>query len=298
MSLSNLKKGSSLDKLKRAVDAAASGNGGGKNVDDRFWSPEVDASGNGYAVIRFLDTPAVDGEDGLPWVQIWNHGFQGPGGWYIENSLTTLGKNDPVSEYNSVLWNSGIEANKEIARKQKRRLAYISNILVVSDPKRPDNEGKVFLFKYGKKIYEKINAKIAPEFEDEKPMNPFDFWKGANFKLKIRNYEGYRNYDKSEFDAQSALFDGDDDKIEKVWKSAYSLKDFLKPENFKTYDELKAKLDKVLGAGGVAGATAKRVDDEEAPAPAVRSAPAKRVTAEEVTVDDDDMSFFEKLAAE
>jgi hypothetical protein len=299
MSLASLKKGSSLDKLKRAVEASASSGGSGKsNADERFWVPEVDASGNGYAVVRFLDTPAVDGEDGLPWIQIWSHGFQGPGGWYIENSLTTLGKTDPVSEYNTVLWNSGIEANKEIARKQKRKLSYISNILVISDPKRPQNEGKVFLFKYGKKIFEKIKAQLEPEFQDETPMNPFDFWKGANFKLKIRNYEGYRNYDKSEFEAPAALHNGDDGQIEKVWKSAHSLKDFLKEENFKSYDELKAKLDRVLGAGGVAGATASKIDDEEAAAPVVRSAPAKKVTAEDVSVEDDDMAFFEKLASE
>ena len=299
MSLSNLKnKSSSLDKLKKAVEQSSAGNGGGKNVDDRFWQPEVDAAGNGYAVIRFLDTPAVDGEDGLPWVQIWSHGFQGPGGWYIENSLTTLGKTDPVSEHNTVLWNSGIEANKEIARKQKRKLTYIANVLVISDAKRPQNEGKVFLFKFGKKIFDKIKEQLEPQFADETPMNPFDFWKGANFKVKIRNVEGYRNYDKSEFEAPAALFNGEDAKIEQVWKSSHSLKDFLKPENFKSYDELKAKLDKVLGAGGVAGATAKRVDDEEAAAPVIRSAPAKKVTAESVTVEDDDMAFFEKLAAE
>ena len=299
MSLSSLKnKSSSLDKLKKAVEQSSAGNGGGKNVDDRFWQPEVDAAGNGYAVIRFLDTPAVDGEDGLPWVQIWSHGFQGPGGWYIENSLTTLGKTDPVSEYNTVLWNSGVEANKEIARKQKRKLTYIANILVISDAKRPQNEGKVFLFKFGKKIFDKIKEQLEPQFADETPMNPFDFWKGANFKIKIRNVEGYRNYDKSEFESPAALLNGDDAQIEKVWKSAHSLKDFLKPDNFKSYDELKAKLDKVLGAGGAAGATAKRVDDEEASAPVIRSAPAKKVTAENVTVDDDDMAFFEKLAAE
>jgi len=299
MSLANLKnKSSSLDKLKKAVEQSSAGNGGGKNVDERFWQPEVDAAGNGYAVIRFLDTPAVDGEDGLPWVQIWSHGFQGPGGWYIENSLTTLGKTDPVSEYNTVLWNSGIEANKEIARKQKRKLTYVANVLVVSDAKRPQNEGKVFLFKFGKKIFDKIKEQLEPQFADETPMNPFDFWKGANFKIKIRNVEGYRNYDKSEFEAPAALLSGDDDKIEKVWKSAYSLKEFLKPENFKSYDELKAKLDKVLGAGGATAAAAKKIEDEEAPAPVVRSAPAKKVTAEDVSVDDDDMAFFEKLAAE
>lgn len=297
MSLSSLKKGSSLDKLKKAVEASSAGNTGGKNVDDRFWQPEVDAAGNGYAVVRFLDTPAVDGEDGLPWVQIWSHGFQGPGGWYIENSLTTLGKTDPVSEHNTVLWNSGIEANKEIARKQKRKLTYIANILVVSDAKRPQNEGKVFLFKFGKKIFDKIKEQLEPQFADETPMNPFDFWKGANFKIKIRNVEGYRNYDKSEFESPAALFNGDDAQIEKVWKSAHSLKDFLKPENFKSYDELKAKLDKVLGAGGAAASVAKQINDAIADAPVIRSAPAKKVTAEDVSVDDD-MAFFEKLAAE
>jgi hypothetical protein len=299
MSLSSLKnKSSSLDKLKKAVEQSSAGNGGGKNVDDRFWQPEVDAAGNGYAVIRFLDTPAVDGEDGLPWVQIWSHGFQGPGGWYIENSLTTLGKTDPVSEYNTVLWNSGVEANKEIARKQKRKLTYIANVLVISDAKRPQNEGKVFLYKFGKKIFDKIKEQLEPQFADETPMNPFDFWKGANFKVKIRNVEGYRNYDKSEFETPAALFNGDDAKIEQVWKSAHSLKDFLKPDNFKSYDELTAKLDKVLGAGGVAGASARKIEDEEVSAPVVRSAPAKKVTAENVSVDDDDMAFFEKLAAE
>ena len=299
MTLSSLKKGSSLDKLKKAVEQSSGGNAGGKGADERFWQPEVDAAGNGYAVIRFLDTPAVDGEDGLPWVQIWSHGFQGPGGWYIENSLTTLGKTDPVSEYNTVLWNSGIEANKEIARKQKRKLTYIANVLVLSDPKRPQNEGKIFLYKFGKKIFDKIKEKLEPQFADETPLNPFDFWKGANFKVKIRNVEGYRNYDKSEFDSAAPLFEGDDDKIEKVWKSAYSLKDFLKADNFKSYDELKAKLDKVLGAGGATAATARKIEDEEASAPIVRSAPAKRVTAESVSVsDDDDMAFFEKLAAE
>ena len=296
-SLSSLKKNSSLEKLTRAMESV-SNPASAKREDDRFWTPEVDKSGNGYAVIRFLDTPAVDGDDGLPWVQIWNHGFQGPGGWYIENSLTTLGQKDPDSEYNTQLWNSGIEANKEIARKQKRRLTYIANILVVSDPKHPENEGKVFLYKFGKKIFEKINAKISPEFEDETPLNPFDFWKGANFKLKIRNYEGYRNYDKSEFDTQSALLDGDDKQIEKVWKAAYSLKEFVKPENFKSYDELKDKLNRVLGAGGAAARTAPKVQEEETSWEEPKAAKPRK-TAEAVSVDeDDDLSYFDKLAAD
>jgi hypothetical protein len=303
MTFSNLKKGSSLDKLKKAVEQSSSGgNNQSKYADDRVWKPEVDASGNGYAVIRFLDTPAVDGEDGMPWAQIWSHAFQGPGGWYIENSLTTMGKADPVSEMNTVLWNSGVEANKEIARKQKRKLTYVCNILVVSDSKRPQNEGKVFLYKFGKKIYDKISEKIEPNFPDEQPMNPFDFWKGANFKLKVRKYEGYPNYDKSEFDTTSALFDGDDKKIEQVWKNSYSLKEVVAPSNFKSYEELKAKLDKVLGAGGSKGATAPKIEDDSAPwEEPKRSAPApqaRKVTAEEVNVDDDDMAFFEKLAAD
>lgn len=297
-SLSALKKNNSLEKLTRAMESTAAGGGSLKREDDRFWIPEVDKSGNGYAVIRFLDTPSVDGDDGLPWVQIWSHGFQGPGGWYIENSLTTIGQKDPVSEYNTQLWNSGIEANKEIARKQKRKLTYYANIYVVSDPKRPENEGKVFLYKFGKKVFEKINAKINPEFEDEKPMNPFDFWKGANFKLKIRNYEGYRNYDKSEFDTQSALLDGDDKQIEKVWKAAHSLKEFVKSENFKSYDELKEKLNRVLGAGGATRAAAPKIQEEEAPWDEPKAAKPRK-TAEAVSVDeDDDLSYFDKLAAE
>ena len=298
-SFSNLKRGSSLEKLKRAVESSSGGGGGEKKKydDDRFWSPDVDKANNGYAVIRFLDTPAVDGEDGLPWVQVWSHGFQGPGGWYIDNSLTTLGKADPVSEYNTVLWNSGIEANKEIARKQKRKLTYIANIMVLADAKRPENVGKVFLYKFGKKIFDKINEKLTPQFDDEKPLNPFDFWKGANFKLKIRDVEGYRNYDKSEFEASSPLFDSDE-KIENVWKLAYSLKEFVSATNFKSYDELKAKLNKVLGAGGVAAASSKKISDEEVSSPSVgATASAHKVTAEDVSVDDD-MAFFERLAAE
>lgn len=301
MNLASLKKNDSLEKLKKAVASSATGGEKKSYVDDRVWKPEVDKAGNGFAVIRFLDSPAVDGEDGLPFVQVWSHAFQGPGGWYIENSLTTLGQTDPVSELNTQLWNSGVEANKEVARKQKRKLTYVSNVLIVSDPKNPQNEGKVFLFKYGKKIYDKINEKLNPEFPDEKPINPFNFWKGANFKLKVRKYEGYPNYDKSEFDEASALYDGDDAKIEKVWKSAYSLKEFVAPSQFKSYDELKAKLDRVLGAGGSKAAAAPKIDDEELPwdepKAVMPKSPAKKVTAESLS-DDDDMSFFEQLAGE
>ena len=284
--LSALKKNSSLGKLARALETNTKNSG--SKEDERLWQPEVDSAGNGYAVIRFLDAPAVDGEDAMPWVQVFSHGFQGPGGWYIENSLTTLGQKDPVSEYNTQLWNSGIEANKESARKQKRSLTYISNVLVIKETANPANEGKVFLYKYGKKIFDKIKEKIEPQFEDEKAVNPFSFWEGANFKLKIRKVEGYRNYDKSEFDNPSPLFEGDDEKIEKVWKAEYSLKEFLDPKHFKSYDELKSKLDRVLGLDGVAAARVKaKAEDLEL---------ADEDVGVAATDDDDSMAFFGKLA--
>src|SRR5210317_870119 len=251
MDFETLKSSSSnFDKLTKALETNLNPedkSNKNKYQDDRFWKPELDKTGNGYAVIRFL--PAVQGEE-LPWQRVWSHAFQGPGGWYIENSLTTLNQKDPVSEYNSTLWNSGIEANKEIARKQKRRLHYISNILVVSDPAHPENEGQVRLFKFGKKIFDKITEAMNPEFADEVPVNPFDLWDGANFKLKIRNVEGYRNYDKSEFADKEPVMGGDDDKLENLWKQEYSLKEFLEEKNFKSYDVLKARLDKVLGFEG------------------------------------------------
>ena len=246
-SFASLKRSSSnLEVLAQKIQEQASGTQ--DNDENNYWRPEVDKAGNGYAVIRFLPTPPADGDDGLPWAKIYTHGFQGPGGWYIENSLTSLNEKDPVSEYNSELWNSGIEANKEVARKQKRRLTYVSNIYVVEDPKHPENNGKVFLFKYGKKIHEKIVSAMNPEFEDEKPVNPFDLWNGANFKLKIRKVEGYQNYDKSEFDSATPLLNGDDAALEKVWQSEYSLKEILDRKHFKSYDELKARLEKVLGS--------------------------------------------------
>ena len=246
-SLSDLRKNrGNFDSLMKEVEKIANPSNEKKGDDDRFWKPTVDKAGNGQAVLRFLHAPA--GEE-LPWVRVWDHGFQGPTGkWYIENSLTTLNKPDPVAELNSELWNSGIEANKEIARKQKRRLSYVSNVLVVRDPANPENEGKVFLYKYGKKIFDKIKDVMQPTFEDEKPVNPFDLWEGANFKLRIRQVEGYRNYDKSEFDGPSALSD-DDAELERIWKQSHSLAAFLDPSNFKSYDELKAKLNAVLGSG-------------------------------------------------
>ena len=277
--------------------------------DDRLWKPTVDKAGNGYAVIRFL--PAPEGED-LPWVRYWDHGFKGPSGkWYIENSLTSIGQQDPVSEMNTQLWNSGIESDKQIARERKRRLHYVSNILVISDSAAPENEGKVFLYKYGKKIFDKIMDVMQPQFEDEQPVNPFDFWAGANFKLKIRQVEGYRNYDKSEFDASTALFDGDDTKLETVFTSSYSLKEFVDPSTYKTYGELKKKLYDVLGEEEVADTfTQDTVDDlnntrapkVNAPAPAetVSSTSSTSVVDKVATNDDeeDTLSYFAPLANE
>ena len=285
---SKLKRNSnSFEKLTKAIESTSTNVEAGSKEDDRFWQPEVDKAGNGMAVIRFLAAPAVDGDEALPWVRYWNHGFQGPGGWYIENSLTTLNQKDPVSEYNSVLWNSGIEANKEIARKQKRRLTYIANILVVSDPKNPDNEGQIKLYKFGKKIFDKISEAMNPEFADETPLNPFDFWAGANFKIKIRQVEGYRNYDKSEFDKPSELLDGDDKKLEALWKKEYSLKEFVDPSQFKSYDALKAKLDKVLGLDGVAPVSTKAEDTFVTP----------KATAAAPNLDEDeDLEYFRSLA--
>jgi hypothetical protein len=287
-SFANLKRQSgNLDKLAKAIEQLNSAESPSK--EDNFWKPEVDKAGNGYAVIRFLPAPSTDGDDGLPWVKVFNHGFQGPGGWYIENSLTTLGQKDPVSEYNSQLWNSGIESNKEVARKQKRRLSYYANIYIVEDPKNPENEGKVFLYKFGKKIFDKINEAMNPQFEDEKAVNPFDLWAGANFKLKIRKVEGYQNYDKSEFESPSVLGGFDDDKLESIWKKEYSLKEFLLPENFKSYDELKARLDKVLGMDG--GAPVPRTTVEQA-----KAAPVKKSVMPETSDEDDDLAYFSKLA--
>lgn len=267
--------------------------------DERFWYPAVDKAGNGYAVIRFL--PAPNGED-VPFVRIFEHGFKGPtGSWYIENSLTTIGKQDPVGEYNSQLWNSGLDSDKEIARKQKRKLNFISNVYVVTDQQNPENEGKVFLFKYGKKIFDKLNEVMNPQFADEDAFNPFDLWAGANFKVKIRNLEGYRNYDKSEFAKVGPLAD-DDAEMEKIWKQTHSLKTFLDPSNFKSYDELKAKLNRVLGldtAGNVTAAAARvkaatvynEEDSDESSAPTFKSA-GPNYTAED---DDDGLEFFNNL---
>jgi len=282
-----------LEKLTESVNKLNAKDGEKKSYEDnRFWKATVDKAGNGLAVIRFL--PAAEGED-MPWVQLFSHSFQGPTGqWYIENSLTTLNKKDPVSEYNTLLWNSGLESDKEIARKQKRKLQYIANIYVVKDPANPDNEGKVFLFKFGKKIFDKINDLMNPEFEDESPVNPFDMWEGANFKLKIRKVEGYTNYDKSEFDSAGPLSEDDED-LEKIWKSEHKLAEFISETNFKSYDELKKRLNLVLNLENDA------VIVEKPSQPAVKkSEPVKAKTVEDDKPwnddDDESLSYFEKLA--
>ena len=295
MSFSSLKKrsGTSLEKL---VQEAEKLNKQGPGADERFWKPELDKSGNGYAVIRFL--PAPDGEE-LPWAKVYSHAFQGPGGWYIENSLTTVNKKDPVGEVNRKLWNSGLDSDKDIARKQKRKLSYYTNIQVVRDPAHPENEGKVFLYKFGKKIYDKITAAMQPEFEDETPINPFDLWEGANFKLKICKVAGVWNYDKSEFDSPSALA-SDDAELEAVWKKEYSLTAFTADDQFKSYEELQTRLNEVLGTNKRAAAPT--VDSEEYEPVAVAAAtptPAtRRAETAPTTSEDDQLSYFARLAEE
>ena len=298
MSFADLKKKSqsNLSFLQKELEKTVSN----KQVDERFWKPDVDASGNGYAVIRFL--PAPDGET-VPWAKVYSHAFQGPGGWYIENSLTTLGDKDPVGEINRRLWNSGEDADKDTARRQKRKLSYYSNIQVVKDPKHPENEGKVFLYKYGKKIHDKILAAMQPEFQDETPVNVFDLWEGANFKLKIKKVAGFWNYDSSEFDSISAL-SADDTELESTWKSEHSLEAFTSGDQFKSYEDLEKRLNLVLGSSP--RPTAPSVDSEEyepvAAAPqsdfrAKMSAPTP-VKQEAVVEDDDALSYFASLASD
>jgi len=282
MAFKDLKKNSSsmASKLQEELEKSNKSN---DYKDDRFWRPTLDSASNGYAVIRFL--PAVEGED-IPWVKLYSHAFKGKGGWFIHNCPTTLGEKCPVCEANSELWNSGTESDKRIARDRKRKLNYVSNIMVVEDPAAPQNKGKVFLFKYGKKIFEKIQEQMNPEFDDETAVNPFDFWKGANFKLKIRKVEGYVNYDKSEFSAASELFDGDDAKLEALWKKQYSLKEFVNPKEFKAYSELKVKLVDALGGDLRADpGTEDTIESEPTPTRSARR-PAKQEADEDVDVDD------------
>jgi hypothetical protein len=307
MGFADLKKQSKLGSLTaKLVKEVEKMNTNSGSSDDRLWKLDVDKSGNGYAVIRFL--PAPEGED-LPFVKLYSHAFQGPGGWYIENSLTTLGQKDPVSELNSELWNNGTDAGKELARKQKRKLTYVSNIYVVKDPANPANEGKVFLFKYGKKIFDKLTAAMQPEFEDEEAIDPFDFWKGANFKLKAKNVAGYRNYDSSEFANPSPLLD-DDEALEAVWRKQYSLAEHIAADQFKSYDELKKRLDYVLGNKGTPRYQDPEEFDEDNTRGPVKDLdedlrtelnnlqPTRRAAAVEEDEDDDALSYFARLAEE
>ena len=302
MDFESLKKSSSnFDAITKALETKMTPENqqsNNKYQDDRLWKPELDKTGNGYAVLRFL--PASNGEE-MPWQRVWTHAFQDKGGWFIENSLTTLNQKDPVSEENTRLWNTGIDSDKDIARKRKRKLSYYANIYVVSDPKHPENEGQVKLYKFGKKIFDKITEAMQPAFEDEQAINPFDFWKGANFKLKIRKVDGYWNYDKSEFDSSSTVKENDE-AIEELWNKQYPLKPFLAAENFKSYDELKAKLDKVLSGVRNTGTA----EDVAIPPSTTYSKPdvvAETVdtpTPEVVNDDDGDetLSYFSKLAEE
>ena len=293
-SFASLKKNRSadLEKLNQSIEKINNPKNNFSREDERFWKAELDKSGSGYAVIRFLPSP--ENED-MPYVRVFNHGFQGPGGWYIENSLTTIGQKDPLAEYNSTLWNSGIEANKEIARKQKRRLTYFSNIFVVEDKANPQNEGKNFLFRYGKKIFDMVSSMANPEFEDETQVDVFNLWDGANFKLKIRKLDGYSNYDKSEFITAAPLSE-DDDKMESVWKSQHSLEEFVNESNFKSFDDLKTRLDTVLGnTPSPAMSAPASVEATSAPFDGghpITSTPSS--TGE--TTNDDNLDYFKKLA--
>jgi len=299
MDFENLKNSqSNFDKLTKQIESNLNPEDNAKTKnkyqDDRLWKPELDKTGNGYAVLRFLPAPQTEE---MPWARVWSHAFQGPGGWYIENSLTTLGQKDPVSEENTILWNTGVDSDKEIARKRKRKLSYYSNVYVVSDPKHPENEGKVFLFKFGKKIFDKITEAMQPAFEDEKAINPFDFWTGANFKLKIRKVDGFWNYDKSEFEAVSPVTT-DDEAIKGIWNKQYPLKPFLEAANFKSYDELKEKYNRVV-AGSKNTETASEIDlppitSSVAATPvATASVQSNEASSGE---DDDTLSYFSKLA--
>jgi len=295
MDFESLKTSSSgFDKLTKALEENLNpedSKNKNKYQDERLWKPELDKTGNGYAVLRFL--PATSGED-MPWVRLWSHAFQGPGGWYIENSLTTLGHKDPVSEENTRLWNTGVESDKGIARNRKRKLSYYANVYVVSDPTHPENEGQVKLFKFGKKIFDKITEAMQPEFADETPINPFDFWKGANFKLKIRKVDGFWNYDKSEFEGVSAIADNDDN-IKAIWEKQYPLKPFLDTSNFKSYEELKEKLNRVI-TGTKSTDTVENVDLPSTSTATVQSKDsASKATASE---SDDTLDYFSKLAEE
>jgi len=295
MSFQDLKKqskmGSLTEKLIKQVEKLKET---GSKDDDRFWKPSMDKGGTGSAIVRFLPAPA--GCD-LPWAQVWSHAFQGPGGWLIDNCLTTNKGQCPVCEANRELWNTGSKDNQNIVRDRKRKLSYYANIYVVKDPTNPQNEGRVFLYKFGKKVFDKIMASMQPEFDDEKPVNPFDFWEGANFKLKLRKVEGYWNYDKSEFAEPGPLLD-DDDELESIYKSLHDLNDFTDAKNFKSYEDLKKRLDQVLGNKGTTRRQDPEVADEEEEIETVQEKVSVRASSSSSSDDDEDdaMSYFQKLA--
>lgn len=300
MSFSELKKKSSLGSLtSKLLNEVEKMNSSGGGADERIWKPEVDKAGNGFAVIRFL--PAPEGEE-LPWAKVYNHAFQGPGGWLIDSCLTTINQSCPVCEANRELWNTGSKANQEIVRQRKRKLSYYSNIYVVSDKAHPENEGKVFLFKYGKKIFDKISAAMQPEFDDETPIDPFDFWQGANFKVKITKKDGYWNYDKSEFESPGTLADFDDDVLEGIWKKAYSLDEFVKPEAFKNYEQLDGRLKSVLGKKSAPKQDESFDDEDNERGPELTESlrselnSLSRSSSSVDEEEDDALSYFQKLA--
>ena len=300
----SLKKSSAdISRLSKEIDKINAPQGSDREEDKRFWKLERDKAGNGMAVIRFLPAPAVDGDDALPWVRYFDHGFKGPTGkWYIENSLTSIGQKDPVSEFNAQLWNASNDENswqRKQARDQKRRLHYIVNIYVVKDPANPSNEGKVFLYKFGKKIFDKLTAAMNPEYDGDTPMNPFDFWNGANFKLRSRMVAGYVNYDTSSFDNPGPLLD-DDAELERIWKSEYSLKEVLDPKNYKSYDELKRRLEDVLGSQlGTAEPVKDQITDAVTQKPNFEAA-KQRKSIEDTppwnSSEDEDLDYFKSLA--
>ena len=296
MSFQNLKKQSSLGSLtSKLINEVEKLNTSSSTSDDRIFKPQVDKAGNGFAVIRFLTAP--EGED-LPWAKVYTHAFQGTGGWFIDNCLTTVNQNCPVCESNRELWNTGSKANQEIVRERKRKLSYYSNIYVVSDKAHPENEGRVFLYKYGKKIFDKIMAAMQPEFEDETPINPFDFWAGANFKVKITKKDGYWNYDKSEFETPGTLGDFDDDVLEGIWKKAYSLTDFTNPESMKTYEQLDARLKAVLGKPKTQPKVDESFENEEEFSAPPKKEPSFTSSKSSDEDEDDTLSYFQKLAEE
>ena len=275
-------------------------------VDDRFWKPTRDKSGNSYSIIRFLP-PAP--EDSLNFAKIYNHAFDVNGKWFIDNCPTSIGKVCPVCESNSELWNSGLETNKSIARNRKRKLSYIVNIFVISDKQEPENEGKVFLYKIGPQIFEKISNAIKPKFEDDEKFNPFDLWTGANFKLKIKKTivdgKSMSTYEDSVFETPAPLFDNDA-VLEEIWNKEYKLEEFVSEPNFKEYDELKKRFDFVVGSFAttpkVKTVTPKETDDDlpfdvsdDDSADILNSSNETNDTEFD---DSDDMSYFAALADE